>query len=116
MSKVTIKEIQQSLNIIRNATNKENYATKVKVLELMTQALLLHVKALDTTPIMKNVRKPKSRNRNSAAPLPQPKSLKSLPSTNNPNDTVPAPPQSMFLNAQNINNVRSNFMNDIGNQ
>jgi len=97
MSNDTVKEVQQSLNIIRNATNKENYATQVKVVELMTQAILSHVQALDTNPLMKNVKKVKNRNSNLATPLPKSKSLKSSPPINNPNDTVPALPQSMFL-------------------
>ena len=116
MNKDAVKELQRSLNIIRKTTNKENYATQVKVLELMAQAVLSHVQALDTTPLMKNVKKIKNRNSNLAAPLPKPKSLKSSPPTNNPNDTVPALPQSMFLNAQKINNVQDNFMSDMGNQ
>lgn len=98
MSNDAFKEIQQSLNIIRSTTDKEEYSTKVKVLELMTQAILSHVQALSTTPLIKNVKKPKSRNNTMAVPLPKSKSLKSPPPTNNPNDTVPALPQSMFRN------------------
>ena len=105
MSQHAVKEVKQSLNIIRNATNKENYATKVKVLELMTQAILTHVQALDTTPLMKSVKKVKNRKSNLAAPLPKPKSLKSPPATNNPNDTVPTLTQSMFRNLENTKNV-----------
>ena len=97
MSNDTVKEVQQSLNIIRNATNKENYATQVKVVELMTQAILSHVQALDSNPLMKNVKKVKNRKSNLTTPLPKSKSLKSSPPINNPNDTVPALPQSMFL-------------------
>jgi hypothetical protein len=105
MNKDAVKELQRSLNIIRKTTNKENYATQVKVLELMAQAILSHIQALDTTPLMKNVKKVKIRKSNLAAPLPKPKSLKSPPPTNNPNDTVPALPQSMFRNHENIKNV-----------
>ena len=99
MSNDAVNEIQQSLNIIRSTTDKEEYSTKVKVLELMTQAVLSHVQALDTNPRMKNVKKVKNRKSNLAAPLPKPKSLKSPPPTNNPNDTVPALPQSMFFSS-----------------
>lgn len=105
MSKDAVKEVQQSLNIIRNTTKKENYATQMKVLELVAQAVLSHVQALDTTPLMKNVKKVKNRKSNLAAPLPKPKSLKTPQPINNPNDTVQALPQSMFLNPENIKNA-----------
>lgn len=114
MSNDAVKEIQQSLNIIRSTTDKENYSAKLKVLELMTQAVLSHVKALDTTSLVKNVQKSKNRKRNFAAPFSKP--LKSPSSKNNPNDTVPSIPQSNSHNVQDSQKVRGECMNSKGNQ
>ena len=95
MSQDAVKEVQRSLNIIRNATNKENYATKVKVLELMTQAILSQVQALDITSLGKNVKKPRNGKKGMATHSSQRKSLKPPPSTNNPNDKVATLSQSV---------------------
>jgi hypothetical protein len=58
MSREALNDIQKALNVIRNATDKEQYETKVKALELMTQAMLSHIKALEPEqPTKKTTRK-----------------------------------------------------------
>jgi len=116
MSSDAVKEIQKSLNIIKSTIEKENYTTQVKVLELMTQAILSQVQALDTKPLVKNIKKPKNRTRNLAAPSPKPKSQKSPSPKYNPNDTVPSLPQSHSVSVQDINNLHNDFISSADNQ
>ena len=92
MSKDALKDIQQALNIIRSATDKEQYTTKVKAMELITQSLLSHLQALEPVPLVKNLAKPKSK---TLAPMPIPKSLNTPSSANNPNAVVPNQPGSL---------------------
>jgi len=54
MSKDALKDIQQALNIIRSATDKEQYANKVKAMELVTQSLLSQIQTLKPLALVKN--------------------------------------------------------------
>ena len=54
MSKDALKDIQQALNIIRSATDKEQYANKVKAMELVTQSLLSQIQTLKPLAVVKN--------------------------------------------------------------
>ena len=54
MSRDALKDIQQALNIIRSATDKEQYATKVKAMELVTQSLLSQIQTLKPLAVVKN--------------------------------------------------------------
>ena len=112
MSDEAVKEIQKSLNIIRSTTDKEQYSTKIKVLELMTQAILSHLQALEPTSLLKNIKgKGKQNKVKSLKPLPIPKSLNTPSSANNPNATIPNMPNPTAVSANDINNMRNDFMN-----
>ncbi|MDG1408742.1 MAG: hypothetical protein P8Q50_13245 [Octadecabacter sp.] len=91
MSNDALKDIQQALNIIRTATEKEEYTTKVKAVELITQSLLSHLQALEPVSLVKNLAKPKVK---TPPPMPIPKSLNTPSSANNPNAVVPNQPNS----------------------
>lgn len=88
MSNTALKDIQQALNVIRTATDKEQHSTKVKVLELMTQAMLSHLKALEPVAPVKTARSKKVSVR-------VPKSQNTPQSTNNPNAIVSTQPSSL---------------------
>ena len=111
MSKDAVKEVQQSLNIIRSTTDKEEYSTKVKVLELMTQAVLSHIQALQPTSLVKNINKSKGKKLKKPSTMPIPKSL-NTPSFNNPNATLPTSNavSSSSVSANDINNMRNDFV------
>jgi len=111
MSDEAVKEIQKSLNVIRSTTEKEQYSTKVKVLELMTQAILSHVQALEPTSLVKNIGSNKKQSKaKMPKPLPIPKSLNTPSSANNPNATIPNMPNPTAVSANDINNMRNDFM------
>ena len=89
MSNDAVKEIQQSWNIIRSTTDEEEYSTKVKVLELMMQAVLSYIQALQPTSLVKNINKSKGKKLKKPSTMPIPKSLNTPSSSNNPNTTLP---------------------------
>ena len=91
MSNDALKDIQQALNVIRTATEKEKYTTKVRALELITQSLLSHLQALEPVSLVKNYAKTKVK---TPPPVPIPKSLNTPSSANNPNAVVPNQPNS----------------------
>ena len=57
MSNEALNDIQKALNVIRNATDNEQYTTKVKALELITQSLLSHIQELGLVPRGRNLSK-----------------------------------------------------------
>ena len=112
MSNDAVKEIQQSLNIIRSTTDKEEYSTKVKVLELMTQAVLSHIQALEPTSLVKNINKSKGKKLKKPSAMPIPKSLNTPSSSDNPNTTLPTSNavSSSSVSANDINNLTNDFV------
>lgn len=112
MSDNAVKEIQQSLNIIRSTTEKEEYSTKVKVLELMTQAILSHIQALEPTSLVKNINKSKGKKTKMPSTMPIPKSLNTPSSSNNPNTTLPTSNavSSSSISANDINKIKNDFI------
>ena len=83
-----LQDIQKSLNIIRSITDKEALDLKVQALELMTQALQLHITGIKNAARVSlssnSKRKPPTK-----LPKPSvPKSLNTPSLSNNPNDTV----------------------------
>lgn len=112
MSDNAVKEIQQSLNIIRSTTEKEEYSTKVKVLELMTQAILSHIQALEPTSLVKNINKSKGKKTKMPSTMPTPKSLNTPSSSNNPNTTLPTSNavSSSSISANDINKMKNDFI------
>ena len=111
MSNDAVKEIHQSLNIIRSTTDKEEYSTKVKVLELMTQAVLSHIQALQPTTLAKNINKSKGKKLKKPSTMPIPKSL-NTPSSTNPNTTLPTSNavSSSSISSNDYNKVKSDMM------
>ena len=112
MSDNAVKEIQQSLNIIRSTTDKEEYSTKVKVLELMTQAVLSHIQALQPTTLVKNINKSKGKKLKKPSTMPIPKSLNTPSSSTNPNTTLPTSNavSSSSISSNDYNKVKSDMM------
>ena len=112
MSNDAVKEIQQSLNIIRSTTDKEEYSTKVKVLELMTQAVLSHIQALQPTTLVKNINKSKGKKLKKPSTMPIPKSLNTPSSSTNPNTTLPTSNavSSSSISSNDYNKVKSDMM------
>ena len=112
MSNDAVKEIQRSLNIIKSTTEKEDNSTKVKVLELMTQAVLSHIQALEPTSLVKKINKSKSKKLKKPSAMPTPKSLNTHSSSNNPNTTLPTSNavSSSSISASDINNMRNDFV------
>ena len=112
MSNDAFKEIQRSLNIIRSTTDKEEYSTKVKVLELMTQAVLSHIQALEPISHVKNKNKSKGMKMKKPSALPIPKSLNTPTSSNNANPTLPTPNavSSGSTSSNDINNMKNDFI------
>ena len=112
MSNDAVKEIQQSLNIIRSTTDKEKYSTKVKVLELMTQAVLSHIQALQPTTLVKNINKSKGKKLKKPSTMPIPKSLNTPSSSTNPNTTLPTSNavSSSSISSNDYNKVKSDMM------
>ena len=112
MSNDAVKEIQQSLNIIRSTTDKEEYSTKVKVLELMTQAVLSHIQALQPTSLVKNINKSKGKKLKKPPTMPIPKSLNTPSSSTNPNTTLPTSNavSSSSISSNDYNKVKSDMM------
>ena len=112
MSNDAVKEIQQSLNIIRSTTEKEEYSTKVKVLELMTQAVLSHIQALEPISLVKNKNKSKGMKMKKPSALPIPKSLNTPTSSNNVNPTLPTSNavSSSSISSNHINNMKNDFI------
>ena len=112
MSNDAVKEIQQSLNIIRNTTDKEQYSTKVKVLELMTQAVLSHIQALEPTSLVKNINKSKGKMLKKPSAMPIPKSLNTPSSSNNPNTKLQTSNaiSSSSVSANDINNIKNDIV------
>ena len=112
MSNDAVKEIQQSLNIIRSTTDKEEYSTKVKVLELMTQAVLSHIQALQPTSLVKNINKSKGKKLKKPSKMPIPKSLNTPSSSTNPNTTLPTSNavSSSSISSNDYNKVKSDMM------
>ena len=112
MSDNAVKEIQQSLNIIRSTTEKEEYSTKVKVLELMTQAILSHIQALEPTSLVKNINKSKGKKTKMPSTMPIPKSLNTPSSSNNPNTTLSTSNavSSSSISANDINKMKNDFI------
>jgi len=112
MSDNAVKEIQQSLNIIRSTTDKEEYSTKVKVLELMTQAVLSHIQALQPTSLVKNINKSKGKKLKKPSTMPIPKSLNTPSSSTNPNTTLPTSNavSSSSISSNDYNKVKSDMM------
>ena len=112
MSNDAVKEIQQSLNIIRSTTDKEEYSTKVKVLELMTQAVLSHIQALQPTELVKNINKSKGKKLKKPSTMPIPKSLNTPSSSTNPNTTLPTSNavSSSTISSNDYNKVKSDMM------
>ena len=112
MSNDAVKEIQQSLNIIRSTTDKEEYSTKVKVLELMTQAVLSHIQALQPTSLVKNINKSKGKKLKKPSTMPIPKSLNTPSSSTNPNTTPPTSNavSSSSISSNDYNKVKSDMM------
>lgn len=95
MKNEALKDIQAALNIIRSATDKEEYSAKIEVLELMTQSLLSTVQSLKPMALVQNTLGNRSKSkRNKPAPAPIPNSLNTPALANNPNATVPNQPQS----------------------
>ena len=91
MSNEALNDIQKALNVIRNATDNEQYTTKVKALELITQSLLSHIQERGLVPRGRNLSKKKASS-NMPKPLPIPKSPnapKAPKSNNNPNAPMP---------------------------
>lgn len=105
MSNTALKDIQQALNIIRSATDKEQQSTKVKVLELMTQAMLSHVKALEPVSLVKTT----SANKVSVK---APKSQNTPQSANNPNEVIPTQPSNLSDVATTADNQNSRFQRE----
>jgi len=112
MSNDAVKEIQQSLNIIRSTTDKEEYSTKVKVLELMTQAVLSHIQALEPISLVKNKNKSKGMKMKKPSALPIPKSLNTPTSSNNVSPTLPTSNavSSSSISSNDINNMKNDFI------
>ena len=112
MSNDAVKEIQRSLNIIRSTTDKEEYSTKVKVLELMTQAVLSHIQALEPISLVKNKNKSKGMKMKKPPALPIPKSLNTPTSSNNSNPTLPTSNavSSSSISSNDINNMKNDFI------
>ena len=112
MSNDAVKEIQQSLNIIRSTTDKEEYSTKVKVLELMTQAVLSHIQALQPSTRVKNINKSKGNKLKKPSTMPIPKSLNTPSSSTNPNTTLPTSNavSSSSISSNDYNKVKSDMM------
>ena len=112
MSDNAVKEIQQSLNIIRSTTDKEEYSTKVKVLELMTQAVLSHIQALQPTSLVKNINKSKGKKLKKPSTMLIPKSQNKPSSSTNPNTTLPTSNavSSSSISSNDYNKVKSDMM------
>jgi|DEB0MinimDraft_10_1074344.scaffolds.fasta_scaffold02877_7 predicted transcriptional regulator len=112
MSNDAVKEIQRSLNIIRSTTDKEEYSTKVKVLELMTQAVLSHIQALEPISLVKNKNKSKGMKMKKPSALPIPKSLNTPTSSNNVSPTLPTSNavSSSSISSNDINNMKNDFI------
>ena len=111
MSNDAVKEIQRSLNIIKSTTDKEDNSTKVKVLELMTQAVLSHIQALEPNSLVKSINKSKRKKLKKPSAMPIPKSL-GTPSSVTPNTTLPTSNtvSSSSVSANDINNMRNDFV------
>ena len=89
MSNEALNDIQKSLNAIRSIADKERLDVKLKVLELMTQALQSHITGIKTAAANKKKNgKPKPK-LPKPAKLPIPKSLNTPSSANNPNSVIP---------------------------
>ena len=112
MSNDAVKEIQRSLNIIRSTTDKEEYSTKLNVLELMTQAVLSHIQALEPISLVKNKNKSKGMKMKKPSALPIPKSLNTPTSSNNVNPTLPTSNtvSSSSISSNDINNMKNDFI------
>lgn len=90
MSKTALNDIQNALNAIRSISDEEQYQTKVQALELMTQALLSHLKALEPAqPTKKATRKQPPK----LPPPPIPKSANTPNPPQAPSAPKPTPQQ-----------------------
>lgn len=105
MSNTALKDIQQALNAIRSATDKEQQSTKVKVLELMTQAMLSHIKALEPVAPVKTARANK-------VSIQTPKSPNTPQSANNPNAVISTQPSNLTDVATSADNPNSRFQRE----
>ena len=111
MSSDAVREIQKSLNLIRSMTEKEQDTTKIKILELMTQAILSQLQALEPNSSVNNTgRNKNSSHANLPKPLPIPKPPKAPSSASKQSAPEPNMPTSTAVSAKDINNIHSNFM------